>query len=194
MITTSPPESAHSVGRALQRRGRPLGRGRPRRVDLRAAPARVPHRRAAPPRRAARTLTARRRGRRRLRLRARGADMRKRASRTRPGPQRRRPRAPRGGSTRRQSQTSSTLSASRSSTPAASAPPAATRAADGGARQLAAYQPDEAARLELVVAGPLTDEEQRASAATSLPRASTWSARSSVSGRWRCSERPTLCS
>ena len=80
---------------------RPLGRRRPRRLDLRAAAARLPDRAPAPPRRAARAAPARRRRPGRLRLRARRsrpARPRHRRSgrdRQRLGPRRRsRPRRP----------------------------------------------------------------------------------------------------
>ena len=61
VLTTSPPESAHTIGHALPPPRRPLGRRHPRRLDLRAAAARLPDRAPAPPRRAARAAPARRR-------------------------------------------------------------------------------------------------------------------------------------
>ncbi len=58
VITTSPPESAHLVGRALHRRGVAWVADASRRVDLRAAAARLPHRRPAAARRAPRAPLA----------------------------------------------------------------------------------------------------------------------------------------
>ena len=52
VITSSPPESAHAVGRALRAARRPLGGGPPRRLDLRADPPALSDRAPAPPRRA----------------------------------------------------------------------------------------------------------------------------------------------
>ena len=95
VLTTSPPESAHTIGHALPPPRRPLGRRRPRRLDLRAAAARLPDRAPAPPRRAARAAPARRRRSGRLRQRARrrrparSRDRRSARDRERLGPRRR---------------------------------------------------------------------------------------------------------
>ena len=173
VITTSPPESAHSVGRALQRRGAAWV------ADVRDAWTFEPLRPAFP-------TAAQRRLDERLERRTLGAadavvcvsepaasDLRERGIAdpllvrngadpellrgSRPGVGHRPPR-PRA--------------ASRSSTPAASARPGVTRARliDALSR-LAAENPDDAAKLELVVAGPLTESERELLRPRRQPRA-----------------------
>ena len=159
VITTSPPESAHAVGFALQRRGLPWV------ADVRDAwtfeSLRPDYPTALQRRldRAARAALARRRRRRRLRLRAGGRG---------PAPARDRRRRCwcRTAGTRRPRSTPvgrpacSTPSASRSSTRAASAATGATRRHwSTRSPRSPAPTPRRRRRLELVIAGPLTEDE-----------------------------------
>ena len=162
VITTSPPESAHTVGRAVQQLGVPWI------ADIRDAwtfeplrPA-VPDRDPAPPRPpdgAAPALGGRRGGLRQPARGRRSADAGDRRpvrdpERLGPGPRRRRP------DPRRRRPGCSTPSGYRSSTPGGSAATGAIRSRSSRrsprspARTRAA-----ASRLELVIAGPLTDAE-----------------------------------
>ena len=195
VITTSPP----GVG-ARGRRWRCSRRGVPWVADVRDAwtfeplRPRVSDRGPATPRRAPRAPLARRRRRGRLRLRARRRrPARPRDRRPAGDPQRLGPR--RRPTPRRSRPACSTRSASRSSTPAASAATGATR---GRWSRRSAGSPARTRtprrELELVVAGPLTDDEARLlrdrrlagpdRPAGSLDRAST---------RSPCSARPTRC-
>ena len=163
VITTSPPESAHAVGlRAAARAGCRWV------ADVRDAwtfeplrPA-VPDRAPAAPRRAPGAPLARRRRRGRLRQPSPAADDLRRRGIAEPLliPNGWDPDVAPARPPARSRPACSTPSASRSSTRAASAATAATRGRwSRRSRALARADPEAAARLELVIAGPLTEEE-----------------------------------
>ena len=173
VITSSPPESVHAVGRALRAARRPLGRRPPRRLDLRADPA------AAFPPRLQRRLDER------LERRWLGAadavvcvsrpaaeDLRERLGiEPRLVPNGWDPDliAPSGAGERRPA--SSTPSGSRSSTPGASAATGAIPRplVERPGASSAASDPEAASRLELVVAGPADRGRGRADGDRRLP-------------------------
>ena len=176
---------------------RAVGRRRPRRLDLRVAASRVPDR------------AAQRRLDQRLERRWLGAADAvvcvSEPGGRRPAPARDRRAAadpqrlgPGGGAVDRRPRSRpvcSTPSASRSSTRAASAATAATRVRWSTAlAELARDEPDAAAKLELVIAGPLTEDEAELLADRRLPGAHRPRRQPRPRERpWRFNARPTRC-